>query len=215
MPKTTVLLAENHTLVRQGIKALLAEHPDRFEVIGEAENGRVAVSLVDQLRPDVAVLDLSMPQMDGIMATQEIRNVCPETRVIVLTMHVTESFVRGALVAGAQGYLLKDALGSELCLAIEAVAQGKAYLSPAVARIVVDGFVRSLDSGERSVLSLREREVLKLLAEGMKNRTAAEMLHLSEKTVATHRANIMKKLDLHNASELTRYAIREGLVDIG
>ena len=188
-----------------------------MEVIGEADNGRRAVELVDELAPDVVVMDIGMPELNGIEATRRIVHDHPHTRVIALSMHSDRRFLGEILKAGASGYLLKDGAFEELAGAIRTVIGNKMYLSPRIADVVVEDYVRHLPRGEPSAfaaLTPREREVLQLLAEGKATKQAAACLHVSVKTVETHRRQIMTKLDIHSVAELTKYAIREGLTTV-
>jgi RNA polymerase sigma factor (sigma-70 family) len=211
-----IVLAEDHTILREGLRALLSADPN-FEIIGEAPDGREAVRCVEKLEPDLLLIDLSMPRMSGMDAIREIRKRFPAVKIIALTVHKTEEYLLTTLQAGADGYVLKDATHEELVMAIKNVMGGKSYLSPGVSEKVIDGYLegkesnRSLSSWE--TLSQREREVLKLIAEGYKNKEIAEDLCISLKTVEKHRANLMKKLDLHNAAALTVYAVQKGLVN--
>jgi DNA-binding NarL/FixJ family response regulator len=211
-----VLIAEDHTLLRAGLRALLLQDP-RLEIVGEADNGRDAIRAIGTLNPDLVLMDLSMPGMNGIEAITDIKRRYPETRVLVLTIHKTDEYIHESLRAGADGYILKDATHDELRVAIRSVLNGKIYLSPDISSNVINGYLGT-GKGEGSVASAwdtlthREREVLKLVAEGHPNKYIAEYLCLSIKTVEKHRSNLMKKLDLHNASTLTAYAIEKGLV---
>ena len=216
MGNLRIVLAEDHTILREGLKALLSSDP-RFEIIGEAPDGREAVRCVEKLEPDLLLMDLSMPRMSGMDAIREIKKRYPEIKIIALTVHKTEEYLLTTLQAGADGYVLKDATHDELKMAINNVMSGKSYLSPGVSEKVIEGYLEGRDSS-RSVsswetLSQREREVLKLIAEGYKNKEIAEDLCISLKTVEKHRANLMKKLDLHNAAALTVYAVQKGLVN--
>jgi RNA polymerase sigma factor (sigma-70 family) len=188
-------------------------------VIGEADNGRKAVQMAQEKKPDVIVMDVSMPDLNGIEATKQIIESLPETRVIALSMHSDKRFVMGMLRAGASGYLLKDCASQELANAIDQVARGKKYLSPEITGVVIDDFLLGRGSSEEvataaSQLSPREREVLQLIAEGWSTKQIASHLYVSIKTIETHRRQIMKKLDLHSIADLTKYAIREGLTSI-
>jgi len=202
-------------LFRDGLKALLAVGDD-FEVVGEAEDGQQAVSRAAKLKPDIVLLDLSMPRVDGMTAIKEIKKRSPQTKILILTVHKTEEHVAETLQLGANGYVLKDADHAELSLAMKSVIKDGCYLSPAVSSNVVGGYLseRSKQSPARqpALLTSRERQVLKLIAEGHKSKEIAAVLCISEKTVAKHRANIMAKLDLHSASALTSYAIERGIV---
>ena len=215
--KIRVLLAENHTIVREGFRTLL-EATGKIAVVGEAENGQEAVAITQELSPDVAILDLGMPVLDGIEATRQIKRTVPEVQVVILTMHSTDMHIREAFRAGASSYLVKETAARDLITAIEAVMRDEVYLSPKISRVVVNGYVKTTpETPDRAAegLTEREREVLKLVAEGRTNRSVADLLHISEKTVSTHRTNLMQKLDLHNITDLVRYAIREGLIDAG
>ncbi len=216
MENLRIVLAEDHTILREGLRALLSADPN-FEIIGEARDGREAVHCVEKLAPDLLLMDLSMPRMSGMDAIREIKKRFPAIKVIALTVHTTEEYLLTTLQAGADGYVLKDATHEELVMAIKSVMGGKCYLSPGVSEKVIEGYLvgkesnRSLSTWE--TLSQREREVLKLIAEGYKNKEIAEDLCISLKTVEKHRANLMKKLDLHNAAALTVYAVQKGLVN--
>lgn len=209
-----VVIAEDHTLFRDGLKALLAHETD-FEVVGEAADGQEAILRAEKLKPDLVLLDLSMPRVDGMTAIKEIKRRCPDTKILVLTVHKSEEHVAETLNSGANGYVLKDASHAELVLAMRSVARDGCYLSPAVSAKVVDGYLSERKSKSprlpSALLTSRERQVLKLIAEGHKSKEIAEVLCISEKTVAKHRANIMAKLDLHSAAELTAFAIERGL----
>jgi DNA-binding NarL/FixJ family response regulator len=214
--KHRVLIAEDHTLLRAGLRALLLQEPS-LEIVGEADNGRDAIRAIGTLKPHLVLMDLSMPGMNGIEAITDIKRRYPETRVLVLTIHKTDEYIHESLRAGADGYILKDATHDELRVAIRSVLNGKIYLSPDISSNVINGYLGSakVDGNVASpwdTLTHREREVLKLVAEGHPNKYIAEYLCLSIKTVEKHRSNLMKKLDLHNASTLTAYAIEKGLV---
>ena len=210
-----ILLADDHAVMRRGLRALIEGYPD-FNVVGEANDGREAVALADSLRPDVVVMDLTMPNLNGTEASRQITSKHPGIAVIVLTMHSDESYVLRALKAGARGYLLKESAEDDLMNAIRAVNQKKAYFSPAVSRMLVEDYIRQLrdkdieDSYE--LLTTREREILQLVAEGKSNKDIAALLNLSVYTVETHRSNIMEKLNLHTVPELILYAVRKGIV---
>ena len=210
-----IVLADDHTILREGLRALLSADPD-FEIIGEAGDGREAVRCVEKLGPDLLLMDLSMPRMSGMDAISEIKKRYPETKIIALTVHKTEEYLLSTLQAGVDGYVLKDATHDELVMAIHNVMAGKRYLSPGISEKVIEGYLDgkedSLAASSWQKLSQREREVLKLIAEGYKNKEIAEDLCISLKTVEKHRANLMKKLDLHNAAALTVYAVEKGLV---
>jgi len=211
-----VVIAEDHTLFRQGIMALLSLEPE-FEVVGEAADGYQAIQSAKELKPDLILLDISMPRVDGMAAIKEIKRVCPEAKILILTVHKTEEHVLETLKSGASGYVLKDASHEEFLLAMKSVLQGKRYLSPDISARVVDGYLNGRKTAEPNslseILTPRERQVLKLVGEGYKNKEIADFLCISVKTVAKHRANIMNKLDLHSASELTAYAMKRGLVE--
>jgi DNA-binding NarL/FixJ family response regulator len=211
-----VLIVDDHTLLRAGLRALLAQDPN-LEVVGEAENGREGVRAVGQFAPNLVLMDLTMPGMNGIEAVTEIKRRYPAVRVLVMTLHTAEDYIHASLKAGADGYILKDATQDEFRVAIRNVLLGKTYLSADVSSKVVSGFLNGGNAvGEGGSvyesLTHREREVLKLVAEGRPNKFIAEFLSLSVKTVEKHRSNLMSKLDLHNASRLTAYAIEKGLV---
>ncbi|MDY6918534.1 MAG: response regulator transcription factor [Chloroflexota bacterium] len=211
-----VVVADDHTIVRQGLRSLLEDEPD-IKVVGEADDGRSAVDVVQELKPDVVVMDLAMPGMNGVEATRQIRTSQPSVKVIALSMYSDEGFVHGVLDAGAAGYLLKDCAVEELANAVRLAMEGGTYLSPGVARTVVDGYVRQLKQEEGSKLSLlsqREREVLQLIAEGASAKEIAFTLGSSVKTVETQRRRIMEKLDVHNVAALVKLAIREGLTTL-
>ena len=213
--KKRIVIAEDHRILREGLKSLLASRPE-FEVVGEAEDGLDAISKVRESKPDLVLLDLSMPRLDGLSAIRDIKKVSPETRILALTIHTDEDYVLEAFNEGAHGYCLKDAGRAELLMAIESIFSGKPYFSPGIADKVLDGYlegrqkIKSTSAWE--TITRREREVLKLIGEGYKNKEIADLLFISVKTVEKHRSNIMKKLDLHNAATLTAYAIEKGLV---
>jgi len=211
-----VVIAEDHTLFRQGIKALLSLESE-FEVVGEAADGFQAIERAKELKPDLILLDISMPRVDGMTAIREIKRVCPEAKILVLTVHKTEEHVLETLKSGASGYVLKDASHEEFLLAMKSVLQNKRYLSPDISARIVDGYLNGRKTAGASTpwesLTPREKQVLKLVGEGCKNKGIADLLCISVKTVAKHRANIMKKLDLHNVAALTAYAIERGLVE--
>jgi len=215
MRKIRILIADDHKLIRSGLRLLVEQQSD-FSVVGEASDGREAVSLAKSLQPDVAVMDISMPNLNGIEAAHQITEHYPGTGVIILSMHPDESYILRALQAGAKGYLLKDSAESDLILAVRAVAGGKSFFSPAVSRVLLDDYVRKLKrSGTEDaydLLTAREREVLQLVAEGNSNKDVANLLNLSVYTVETHRSNIMQKLRLKGVPELTLYAVRKGLI---
>lgn len=213
--KIKVLLVDDHTIVRKGLRALLDAEPD-IEVIGEAETGREALQRAHELLPDIVLMDISMPDMNGAEATRQIRHRLSSVKVLVLSMHADEEFVFQLLRAGASGYLIKKAATEELIFAIKTVFQGHSFLSPAISSTVIDAYVRR--AGEMTaedryeILTEREREILQLVAEGRTSREISELLHITTRTVETHRANLMAKLDIHTVAELTKYAIRRGII---
>ena len=217
--KLRVLLVDDHEMIRAGVRSVLEKHAD-VEIVGEAGDGRAAVRLAARVKPDVVITDVSMPELNGIEATRQILAENPDVRVIILSMHGEGQHVTEALKAGASGYLLKNSAAEELGLAVGAVARGKVYLSPKVAQVVVDTHVRRAGPADpRSCVALeklsgREREVLQLIAEGKTNKEIAEVLYLSPKTVETHRAQLMNKLDIRTVADLTKFAIRQGLTPL-
>jgi DNA-binding NarL/FixJ family response regulator len=211
-----VLLADDHKIVRDGLRTLLEKNSD-IVVAGEAEDGREALQMAQKLLPDVVVMDIAMPDLNGIEATRQILADRSTVRIIALSMHSDKRFVSEMLKAGASAYLLKDCAFEELITAIRTVMKGKIYLSPEIAGVVIGDYIKKdtkADSSVFSLLSDREREVLQLMAEGKTTREVASYLHVSVKTVETHRTNIMTKLDIHSIAELTKYAIREGLTTL-
>ena len=211
-----VVLVDDHLIVRAGLCALLEKFED-IKVVGEAANGRKAIKLVRELSPDVVVIDVALPELNGIEATQRIIAEFPKVKVVALSMHSDKIFVTGMLKAGATGYLLKGCSIEELTNAIYTVTSNKAYLSPSISNIVINSFVsRSLSNNHSfpAALTSREREILQLIAEGYHTKEIASSLNLSMKTIETHRYHIMKKLDLHTVAKLTKYAIREGLTSL-
>jgi DNA-binding NarL/FixJ family response regulator len=215
MPRLRILIADDHTIVRQGIRKILEDQPD-WEVVAEAGDGREAVRQALELKPDIAVLDIGMPLLNGIEATSQIVRRAPHVKVVILSMHRDEAYITRALQAGAKGYLLKDSADEDLIRALTVVNQGKSFFSPAVTKVMLDDYVRHL--AERGVvdrydsLSEREREIFQLVAEGRSNKEIADLLFVSPNTVETHRAHIMEKLDVHSAVELVLYAVRKGLI---
>jgi DNA-binding NarL/FixJ family response regulator len=211
----SLVIAEDHTILREGLKALFTSQPD-FEVVGEAEDGIQAIRCVQTYAPDIILMDLSMPKLNGLEAIKEVKRLNPATKIIVLTVHSAEEYVLATLEAGADGYVLKDANRFELLMAMNHVLEGKRYLSPGVSEKVIDGYLEGKKSlkGQSAWESLtqREREILKLIAEGYKNKEIADTLCISQKTVEKHRTNLMTKLDLHNVAALTSFAIEKGLV---
>ncbi|MDH3543446.1 MAG: response regulator transcription factor [Desulfobulbaceae bacterium] len=211
-----IVIAEDHTILRAGLRALLSGQ-NGLEVIGEAGDGREAIRKVDTLQPDLLLIDLSMPKLNGIDAIREIKSQHPEIKIIVLTVHKSEEYIVAALQAGANGYMLKDASQNELLLAIDYVINGKTFLSPSISDKVVDAFLNTDKKDKPAAvldnLTAREREILKLVAEGNTNKKIAEHLCISLKTVEKHRSNLMQKLDLRNTAALTAYAIAKKMVD--
>ncbi|MBD2021315.1 response regulator transcription factor [Leptolyngbya sp. FACHB-36] len=213
MTPIRVLLADNHTLVRAGLRALL-ESLDAVQVVAEANDGREALRLIEAHRPDVVLMDVAMPEMNGLEATARVVKEFPAVRVIILSMHANEEYVLQALRAGAGGYVLKDSGVNELELALRSVSKGDTYLSPAVSKHVVSDYVRRIggESSSPSQLTPRQREILQLLAQGRSVKEIAPLLHISVKTVETHRAQLMERLNIHDVAGLVRYAIRMGLI---
>jgi DNA-binding NarL/FixJ family response regulator len=213
--KIRVLLADDHTLVRQGFRRILEDDP-RIAVVGEASTGLTAIAQCKELKPDVAVLDLSMPELGGIEAAGEILKVNPEIKILILSMYSNEAYVRKAFETGAKGYMLKDAIELDLTRAVISLAEGKAYMSPGISNLVIEGLKSgslqdaSQDAYER--LSLREKEVLQLIAQGKSNKEVASLLNISVNTVAVHRAHVMEALGVHRTAELVLYAVKRGLI---
>ena len=213
---TRIILADDHQIMRDGLRALL-EQQDGMQVVGEADDGHAAVALTRKLQPDVVVMDITMPDLNGIEATRRIKAEMPEVKIIALSMHTDRRFVAGMFQAGASGYLLKDGAFHELVQAVRDVAADQVYVSSKVAKFVIEDYVHFLfkeSSPEIDVLTSREREVLQLLVEGKTGEQIAAHLHVSTNTVGSHRHHIMNKLDLHSLPELTKYAIREGLTSL-
>jgi two-component system response regulator NreC len=206
-----ILLADDHALVRQGFRMILAAQPD-MEIVGEAGNGREAVELAERLKPDLVVMDVTMPELNGIEATRRLATSVPRTRVLALSMHKDSVYVREILRAGARGYLLKDSVDADLLAAVRAVANGDGYLSPGVSDAVLTDYRRHV-TDPIDLLTTREREVLQMIAEGKTNKEIATSLNLSVYTVEAHRGRVMEKLNLHSTGELVRFALRSGLID--
>jgi DNA-binding NarL/FixJ family response regulator len=211
MKQIRILLADDHAVVRRGFQMILAEQPD-MEVVGEAGNGREALELAAKLKPDVVVMDVAMPELNGIEATRRMADHAPHARVLALSMHKDSVYVREILRAGARGYLLKDSAPADLVSAVRAIAAGEGYLSPAVSDAVLDDYRRHV-TNPIDLLTSREREVLQMLAEGKTNKEIAGVLNLSVYTVDAHRGRIMEKLNAHSINELVRFAVRNGLID--
>jgi len=211
-----IILADDHKIIRDGLRSLLEREED-IEVVAQAKTGHETIELVAKFLPDVVIMDIAMPDMNGIEATRHIINSFENVKIIALSMHSDRKFVIEMLKAGASGYLLKNCAFEELAGAIRTVVAGKTYLSPSITNVVVDNYVRGSGDNEPSVFSVltrREREVLQLLAESKTTKQVAIILHISPKTVETHRLKIMKKLDLNNMAALTKYAVREGLTSL-
>lgn len=210
-----IILADDHAVMRRGLRLLLEQQRD-FEIVGEASDGREAVKLAETLKPDIAVLDITMPNLNGIEAARQITAKQLGVSIVVLSMHADESFVLRALKAGARGYLLKESPESDFINAIRMVSEGKSFFSPTVSRMLVEDYVRQLQDKDiedsYELLTLREREILQLIAEGKSNKEIANMLYLSLYTVETHRSNILEKLNLHSVPELILYAVRKGVI---
>jgi DNA-binding NarL/FixJ family response regulator len=216
MNKIRVLLADDHRILREGIRALIDDQED-MEVVGESEDGLGTLKKVAEIHPDVVVMDIAMPLLNGLEATRRIRRDFPGIKVLILTMHENEEYIRQVLAAGALGYVLKDAAARDLLGAIRTVNQGEAVLSPAITRLVIEDYLRWGDIQPEDAtdgLTPREREVLQLIAEGYTNKEIAGILNLSVKTVQSHRTNLMNKLDLHDRGELIKYAIQKKIIDI-
>ena len=210
-----VFLADDHTIVREGLRSLLDGEVD-IEVVGEAEDGREALERIVESRPDVVLMDISMPSLNGIEATIRVKKACPEVNVLILTMHANEEYVHRILQAGASGYLVKQTAETELLVAIKAVNKGQRYLSPVISKGIIEKYLQGIPDGETqefSILTSREREVLQLIAEGKTNKEISALLKLSVKTIDTHRAHLMNKLQAHNTAELILHASRMGLIE--
>jgi DNA-binding NarL/FixJ family response regulator len=215
-----ILITDDHTIVRQGLRKLLDEE-EGFEVVGEATDGRDSVAKAMDLMPDIVLMDLSMPGLTGLEAARQIVKRLPKTRVLILSMHKNEAYVLQALQAGASGYILKDSASEEVVTALRSVHRGDSYLSPSISRVVIEDYLRLSQPGASGgtktlyeTLTVREREIFQLLAEGLKNQEISERLHVSVKTVETHRAHIMEKLNLNNIAELVKYSIEIGVVQL-
>ena len=215
MARIDILLADDHNLIRSGLRLLLEQQPD-FNVVAEAEDGRQAVQLFNKHHPQVVVLDIGMPQLNGIEATRQIVSQDPRAQVVILSMHSAEGYVLRALKAGAKAYILKNSADADLIRAVRAVAEGKSFFSPAISKMLLEDYVRQVREKEvedsYDLLTPREREILQLLAEGKSNKEVANILELSPYTVETHRGNILTKLNLHGVPELILYAVRKGII---
>ncbi len=214
--KKRIIIAEDHRILREGLRVLLSANSE-FKIVAEAQDGLEAIQCIERYKPDMALVDLSMPRMNGTDAIREIKRTNPDIKLLVLTVHRAEEYVLEALQAGADGYVLKDATSEELTMAIQSVLNGEPYLSPGVSKHIIEGYLTTKTAPKLSplhnILTQREREILKLVAEGNKNKQIAAYLCISLKTVETHRTNLMKKLDLHNTAELTAFAIQNGMVE--
>jgi RNA polymerase sigma factor (sigma-70 family) len=214
--KIRILIVDDHTLLRDGIQSLLEEQED-IVIVGQAEDGREAVRLAHQLRPHVVLMDIAMPLLNGLEATRQIKREHPEINVLVLTMYDHEEYFRQMLEVGASGYIIKRAAASELVAAIRAVSQGEAVLSPVITRLLLEEYLHrdaNKMESDPDALSPREREVLQLIAEGKTSREIAEIMHLSVKTVQSHRTSLMQKLDLHDRGDLIKYAIQKKIIEL-
>jgi two-component system response regulator NreC len=213
--KKRIFIAEDHTILREGLKVLLSGNPD-FEIVGEAADGLEAISGIEKFSPDLILIDLSMPRMDGIESIREIKKRQSATKIIALTVHKTEEYVLATLKAGADGYILKDSTHSDLIAAIKSVLNGKRYLSPGISKLVIEGYLEGKETlktkSSWETLTQRERGILKLIGEGYKNKQIADFLCISPKTVEKHRSNLMSKLNLHSTSALTAFALEKGLI---
>jgi DNA-binding NarL/FixJ family response regulator len=214
-----ILIADDHDVARRGVRALLESHPG-WQVCGEAHDGREAIELADSLKPDLILLDIGMPNLNGLEAARQILTTSPDASILILTMHDTEHVVREVLRAGARGFLLKSDAGSDLITAVEALQNHRTFFTTKVSRMVLEGYLTGERDGgykmssAHSILTSREREVIQLLAEGKTSKEVAVTLNLSVKTAETHRTNLMRKLDLHSVADLTRYAVRNGIVQV-
>jgi two-component system, NarL family, response regulator LiaR len=213
MDKIRVLITDDHAILRDGIRSLL-ERQDDIEVIGEASNGREAVALTGELKPDLVLMDVAMPEMNGLEATRQIKSLYPEVRVLILTQHDDREYIEPALQAGASGYVLKRSGGREVLSAIYQVYESGAFLEPSVARQVMDGYAQPGSDKNRPALTERETEILRMMVDGNTTKEIATLLKISPKTVSVHRSNLMSKLDVRSNLELLRYAAQHGLVDL-
>jgi two-component system response regulator NreC len=216
MRELTIVVADDHPIVREGLRSLLETEPG-ISVVGETDDGLEAVELVERVRPDVLIVDMMMPGLNGLEVTRQVNQRVPETRIIVLSVHADDVYVLGALRNGASGYILKESSTAELRVAIHEVVQGRRYLAPPLSERAIEAYVQEADAAAVNIygdLTSREREVLQLAAEGYGNSEIADRLSISPRTVATHRSNLMRKLDLENQTELVRYAFRKGIISI-
>lgn len=216
MGKIKVLVADDHTILRQGIKALL-DNQEGIEVIGEAKDGREALAIIEETLPDVILMDIAMPGLNGLEATRRIKKKFPRMKVLVLTMYTNEEYIFQILNAGANGYLVKETAFQDLISAIKAVYKNEAFMSPSISKKVINSYIKKAQDDEEKtceILTTREREILQLIAEGNSSKKIAELLFISPKTVETHRTHIMDKLNIHNRTGLIKYAIRKGMVDV-
>jgi len=216
MGKIKVLVADDHTILRQGIKALL-DNQESIEVIGEAKDGREALAIIEETLPDVILMDIAMPGLNGLEATRRIKKKFPRMKVLVLTMYTNEEYIFQILNAGANGYLVKETAFQDLISAIKAVYKNEAFMSPSISKKVINRYIKKAQDDEEKtceILTTREREILQLIAEGNSSKKIAEVLFISPKTVETHRTHIMDKLNIHNRTGLIKYAIRKGMVDV-
>jgi len=216
MSKITVVVAEDHTIVRKGICSLIDGKAD-IQVVGEAEDGRDAIDKVTALQPDVVIMDIAMPHLNGLEATRQIKKMFPQIKILALTMYTNEEYILQILQAGASGYVIKQAAPAELISAIHAIYRGDSFLSPSISKTIIDEYLRHTTPNtpaEHEKLTDREREVLQLIAEGCSNREIASKLHVSVKTVGVHRTNLMEKLEIHNVTDLVKYALRKGIISL-
>ena len=217
MRKIKIMIADDHTIIRQGMRKLFEAYPE-LQIVGESQDGEEAVELVKQLLPDLIIMDISMPGLNGLEATRQIKKRFPETKILILTMHAEKEYIFKILQSGASGYLLKGSAIDELVTAIHAVDRGESYLSPPISKSIIEDYVgggpKSRGALRSQPLTTREREVLQLIAEGHTSKRIATRLSLSSKTVETHRSHIMQKLNIHNAAGLIRYAIQKGWVEV-
>jgi DNA-binding NarL/FixJ family response regulator len=217
MEEIKILIADDHKMVREGLKALLSSQPD-FTIIGEASDGHETVKKVKELEPDIVLMDISMPNLNGLEATRQIRRKFPKTKVLILTMHLNEEYIFQSLQLGASGYLLKENAAEDLISAIRSVQEGHSYLSPSISKAVIDAYLRKRITGKGGspfeILTAREREILQMIAEGNTNKEIGKKLFISTKTVEAHRAHIMNKLDIHEVAKLVKFAIKNGLIDL-